>query len=212
MTGSILMSLGFSPLAAAGLALIANTAPVAFGALGAPITGLQQATQLDYNMLGAMVGRQLPLFSVIGPFGLIWAFAGFRAAKEIWPAALICGVTFGVSQFAISNYISPSLAFFFQAEDGIRYLCVTGVQTCALPICARRDETLARCRAFVASDPVKIRIDRWPFRVLAGNWVLESAERQATGLWGARADRGGESRSEERRVGKECRSRWSPYH
>ncbi len=110
MTGSILMSLGFSPLAAAGLSLIANTAPVAFGALGAPITGLQQATQLDYNMLGAMVGRQLPLFSVVVPFWLIWAFAGFRAAKEIWPAALICGLTFGVSQFAISNYISPSLA------------------------------------------------------------------------------------------------------
>ncbi len=110
MTGSILMSLGFSPLAAAGLSLIANTAPVAFGALGAPITGLQQATQLDYNMLGAMVGRQLPLFSVIVPFWLIWAFAGFRATKEIWPAALICGLTFGVSQFAISNYISPSLA------------------------------------------------------------------------------------------------------
>jgi lactate permease len=110
MTGSILMSLGFSPLAAAGLSLIANTAPVAFGALGAPITGLQQATQLDYNMLGAMVGRQLPLFSVIVPFWLIWAFAGFRAAKEVWPAALVAGLTFGVSQFAISNYISPSLA------------------------------------------------------------------------------------------------------
>ena len=61
-------------------------------------------------MLGAMVGRQLPLFSVIVPFWLIWAFAGFRATKEIWPAALICGLTFGVSQFAISNYISPSLA------------------------------------------------------------------------------------------------------
>src|SRR5258705_4275538 len=61
-------------------------------------------------MLGAMVGRQLPLFSVIVPFWLIWAFAGFRATKEIWPAALICGLTFGVSQFAISNYIGPSLA------------------------------------------------------------------------------------------------------
>lgn len=110
MTGSILMSLGFSPLAASGLSLIANTAPVAFGALGAPITGLQQATQLDYNALGAMVGRQLPPFSVIVPFWLIWAFAGFRGALEIWPAAVVCGLTFGVSQFAISNYISPSLA------------------------------------------------------------------------------------------------------
>src|SRR5258708_30415720 len=93
MSGSILMSLGFSPLAAAGLSLIANTAPVAFGALGAPITGLQQATQLDYNMFGAMVGRQLPLFSVIVPFWLIRAVARFRAAKEIWPSALICALT-----------------------------------------------------------------------------------------------------------------------
>ncbi len=110
VTGSILMSLGFSPLAAAGLSLIANTAPVAFGALGTPITALQAATGLDLNMLGAMVGRQLPLFSVIVPFWLIWAFAGFRATMEIWPAALICGLTFGVAQFAISNYIGPSLA------------------------------------------------------------------------------------------------------
>jgi lactate permease len=125
MTGSILMSLGFSPLAAAGLSLIANTAPVAFGALGAPITGLQQATQLDYNMLGAMVGRQLPLFSVIVPFWLIWAFAGFRATKEIWPAALVCGLTFGVSQFAISNYISPSLAAIGAAV--ICLICLRGL-------------------------------------------------------------------------------------
>ena len=110
VTGAILMSLGFSPLAAAGLSLIANTAPVAFGALGAPITGLQTATQLDYNMLGAMVGRQLPLFSVIVPFWLIWAFAGWRATLQIWPAAIVCGLTFGVGQFVISNYISPSLA------------------------------------------------------------------------------------------------------
>jgi lactate permease len=110
MTGSILMSLGFSPLAAAGLSLIANTAPVAFGALAAPVTGLQQATQLDYNMLGAMIGRQLAFFSFIVPFWLIWAFAGFRAAKEIWPAAAICGLSFAVSQFAISNYVSPALA------------------------------------------------------------------------------------------------------
>ena len=110
MTGSILMSLGFSPLAASGLSLIANTAPVAFGALGAPIIGLQASSGLDFNALGAMVGRQLPPFSVIVPFWLIWAFAGFRATVEIWPAALICGLTFGVSQFAISNYLSPTLA------------------------------------------------------------------------------------------------------
>jgi len=79
-------------------------------------------------MLGAMVGRQLPLFSVIVPFWLIWAFAGFRAAKEIWPAALICGLTFGVSQFAISNYISPSLAAIGAAL--ICLFCLRGFLLC----------------------------------------------------------------------------------
>jgi len=111
VTGAILMGLGFSPLAAAGLSLIANTAPVAFGALGTPIVGLAAATGLDVIKLGAMVGRQLPLFSVIVPFWLIWAFAGFRATKEIWPAALVCGISFGFTQFAISNILmSPYLA------------------------------------------------------------------------------------------------------
>jgi lactate permease len=105
------MGLGFSPLAAAGLSLIANTAPVAFGALGTPIVGLAAATGLDVIKLGAMVGRQLPLFSVIVPFWLIWAFAGARATWQIWPAALICGVSFGATQFVISNVLmSPYLA------------------------------------------------------------------------------------------------------
>jgi lactate permease len=110
VTGTILMGLGFSPLAAAGLSLIANTAPVAFGALGTPIVGLSAATGIDVFPLGAMVGRQLPLFSVIVPFWLVWAFAGWRAAKEIWPAAIVCGLTFGIAQFAISNYINSYLA------------------------------------------------------------------------------------------------------
>jgi lactate permease len=110
VTGQIMMGLGFSPLASAGLSLIANTAPVAFGALGAPIAGLSTATGIDPYLLGAMVGRQLPLFSVIVPFWLIWAFAGWRGAKEIWPAALVCGLSFGITQFLISNYISPWIA------------------------------------------------------------------------------------------------------
>jgi lactate permease len=110
VTGQIMMGLGFSPLASAGLSLIANTAPVAFGALGAPIAGLAAATGIDPYLLGAMVGRQLPLFSVIVPFWLIWAFAGWRGAKEIWPAAAVCGLSFGTTQFLISNYISPWIA------------------------------------------------------------------------------------------------------
>jgi lactate permease len=107
VTGAILMGLGFSPLAAAGLSLIANTAPVAYGALGTPIQGLASVTGLDPYLLGAMVGRQLPLFSLIVPFWLIWAFAGFRGMIQIWPAILVCGLSFAVPQFLISNYINP---------------------------------------------------------------------------------------------------------
>src|SRR4051794_6062646 len=107
VTGAALMGLGFSPLAAAGLSLIANTAPVAYGALGTPIAGLASVTGLDPYVLGAMVGRQLPFFSVIVPFWLIWAFAGFRGMIQIWPALLVCGVSFAVPQFLISNYVNP---------------------------------------------------------------------------------------------------------
>src|SRR5881394_307933 len=109
VTGAILIGLGFSPLSASGLSLIANTAPVAFGALGAPLIGLQGVTGLDLKELSAMVGRQLPFFSVIVPFWLIWAFAGFRAMIEIWPAILVAGVCFAVPQFLVSNFHGPWL-------------------------------------------------------------------------------------------------------
>ena len=107
VTGAILMGLGFSPLAAAGLSLIANTAPVAYGALGTPIAGLASVTGLDPYILGAMVGRQLPFFSLIVPFWLIWVFAGWKGMKEIWPAILVTGVSFAVPQFLISNFVNP---------------------------------------------------------------------------------------------------------
>ncbi len=107
ITGAILIGLGFSPLAASGLSLIANTAPVAYGALGTPIQGLASVTGLDPFVLGAMVGRQLPFFSLIVPFWLIWAFAGWRGMMAIWPAVLVTGVSFAVPQFVISNFINP---------------------------------------------------------------------------------------------------------
>jgi lactate permease len=107
VTGAILIGLGFSPLAASGLSLIANTAPVAYGALGTPIAGLASVTGIDPYILGAMVGRQLPFFSLIVPFWLIWAFAGWRGMVQVWPAILICGVSFAVPQFLISNYVNP---------------------------------------------------------------------------------------------------------
>ncbi|HLG82800.1 MAG TPA: L-lactate permease [Bradyrhizobium sp.] len=107
ITGSILIGLGFSPLAASGLSLIANTAPVAYGALGTPIQGLASVTGLDPYILGAMVGRQLPFFSLIVPFWVVWAFAGWRGMKDVWPAILVTGVCFAIPQFVISNYINP---------------------------------------------------------------------------------------------------------
>ena len=109
VTGAILIGLGFSPLAASGLSLIANTAPVAYGALGTPIIALAAVTGLDLIKLGAMVGRQLPFFSLLVPFWLIWAFAGWRGMKEIWPAILVAGVSFAVPQFLVSNYHGPWL-------------------------------------------------------------------------------------------------------
>ena len=109
VTGAILIGLGFTPLAASGLSLIANTAPVAYGALGTPIIGLQSVTGLDLRELSAMVGRQLPFFSLIVPFWLIWAFAGFRGMLEIWPAILVAGVFFAVPQFLMSNFHGPWL-------------------------------------------------------------------------------------------------------
>src|SRR5262249_16421173 len=107
VTGAILIGLGFSPLAASGLSLIANTAPVAFGALGRTIAGLASVIELDPFMLGAMVGRQLPFFSLIVPFWLIWAFAGWKGMKDVWPAILVTGVSFAIPQYLISNFINP---------------------------------------------------------------------------------------------------------
>jgi lactate permease len=107
ITGAVLIGLGFSPLAASGLSLIANTAPVAFGALGTPIQGLATVTGIDPFLLGAMVGRQLPIFSLLVPFWVVWAFAGWKGMKDVWPAILVTGVSFAVPQFVISNFINP---------------------------------------------------------------------------------------------------------
>jgi len=93
-----------------GLSLVANTAPVAFGALGTPIIALAGVTGIDMLKLSAMVGRQLPVFSVIIPFWLVWAYAGFGGMLEVWPALITAGVAFAVPQFLISNYHGPWLA------------------------------------------------------------------------------------------------------
>ena len=109
VTAAMLIGLGFVPLAASGLSLIANTAPVAFGALGTPIIALAAVTGLDLHELSAMVGRQLPFFSIIVPFWLIWAFVGLRRMIEVWPPILVAGVAFAVPQYLVSNFHGPWL-------------------------------------------------------------------------------------------------------
>ena len=109
ITAAILMQLGFHPLQASALSLIANTAPVAFGSLGTPIIALSTVTDLDQLHLSAMIGRQLPFFSLIVPFWVVWAYAGFRRTLQVWPAALTAGVAFAVPQFLVSNFNGPWL-------------------------------------------------------------------------------------------------------
>jgi lactate permease len=119
ITAAILIQLGFRPLAACGLALIANTAPVAFGALGTPIIALSAVTGIDILKLSAMVGRQLPLFSFIVPFWVIWAMAGFRGMISVWPAAFVAGFSFALTQFLVSNYHGPWLVDIFASIASI---------------------------------------------------------------------------------------------
>src|SRR5882724_2489350 len=107
--GAMLIGLGFRPLQAAGLALLGNTAPVAYGALGTPIITLAKVTGLPEGALSAMAGRQLPFFSVLIPFWLVWAMAGRKAMREVWPACLTAGLSFGITQFVVSNLFGPSL-------------------------------------------------------------------------------------------------------
>jgi lactate permease len=109
VTAALLIGLGFRPLQASGLSLIANTAPVAYGALGTPIIALAAVTGFSEFTLGAQVGRILPFFSVLVPFWLVWAYAGYKGMKEIWPAIAVAGVTFAIPQFLISNLHGPWL-------------------------------------------------------------------------------------------------------
>jgi lactate permease len=109
VTAAILIGLGFKPLQASGLSLIANTAPVAYGALGTPLVALAGVTGLDLLHLSAMAGRILPFFSILVPFWLLWAYAGFEGMIEIWPAVLVAGVFFAIPQFLVSNFHGPWL-------------------------------------------------------------------------------------------------------
>jgi lactate permease len=122
--GAILISLGFPPLKAAGLSLIANTAPVAFGALGIPTITLHGVTNIDLMLLSRTIGVILAPFCLLVPFWLIWAYAGFRAMIEVWPAILVAGITFSTAQLLMATFSGPSLAAIVAAVSTILVLVI----------------------------------------------------------------------------------------
>jgi lactate permease len=109
ITAALLMGLGFTPLYAAGLSLIANTAPVAYGAIGTPILTLGAVTGISPDLLSAMAGRQLPFVSLLVPAWLVATMSGWRGLMGAWPAVLVCGGSFAIVQFLWSNYVGPEL-------------------------------------------------------------------------------------------------------
>ena len=109
ISAALLVGAGFPALEAACLALLANTAPVAFGSLGTPIVMLAKVTGLDEQAISVMAGRQLPFFSLLVPAWMVWAMAGWRGLAGVWPAVIVSGATFAAAQFTISNFIGAAL-------------------------------------------------------------------------------------------------------
>ena len=128
ITSVMLIALGFKPIKAASIALVANTAPVAFGAIAVPITTLSEVTGLDKGDLGAMVGRQTPFLALIVPLILIGMVDGRRGIRQAWPVAVVGGLAFALAQFACSNYISVELT------DIVASLVATGAIVALLRI------------------------------------------------------------------------------
>jgi lactate permease len=135
VTSVMLLALGFKPLKAAVLALVANTAPVAFGAMATPIITLAKVSGLSTDTLGAMVGRQTPIMSVFVPLALVAIVDGRRGLRQTWPAALTGGVVFGLGQYAASNFVSVPLA------DVIASLLSAGAIVLLVRVMPRRGES-----------------------------------------------------------------------
>lgn len=149
VTAAILISLGFRPLQASGLALIANTAPVAFGSIGTPIIAISTVTGLDLLKLSAMVGRQLPVFSLLVPFWVVCAFGGWRALIGVWPAALTAGLGFAIPQFLVSNFHGPWLV------DLVSSLCSMGALAGLLMVWRPREQWSLAAAPRPVAEPSK---------------------------------------------------------
>lgn len=170
VTAAILIQLGFKPLQASGLSLIANTAPVAFGALGTPIIALSKVTGIDEFTLSKMVGRQLPFFSLIVPFWVVCAMAGFRGLLGVWPAALVAGAAFAIPQFLVSNLHGPWLV------DIVSSLCSMAALVALLRFWQPRDQWKPKgvdVQNASAAEPVAT--ERARTRQAWTPWILLSA-------------------------------------
>jgi len=157
ITGALLIGIGFRPLEAAKLALIGNTAPVAFGSVGIPIITLSKVTGLDIHLLSAMVGRQLPIFSLIVPFWLIVTQAGWSGMTAVWPACLVTGLCFGVTQFFVSNFHGPWLVDIISAVVSMGALII--LLQFWKP--AREQPTIARAANLHAETPAPPHAPAW---------------------------------------------------
>jgi len=124
ITAAMLVGLGFNPLYAAGICLIANTAPVAFGAIGIPITVASQVTGIPEMAISQMVGRTLPILSMVLPFYLIILMAGFKKAMEVLPAILVSGISFALLQWSSANFLGPALPDVFAGLGSIIALII----------------------------------------------------------------------------------------
>ena len=175
VTAAILIGLGFKPLAASGLSLIANTAPVAFGALGIPLIALNGVTGIDLMTLSANIGRILTPFCILVPFWLIWAFAGFKGMLEVWPAILVAGGSFAVTQLLVSNLHGPWLVDI--AASVVSMTCLIGFLLKWQPktIWALEGETAVRAARGVRSHATGRIVKAWT------PWVILSI---LVGLWG----------------------------
>lgn len=124
ISSALMIGVGFPPLYAAGLALLANTAPVAFGSLGIPIITLGDVTKIDANVISIMAGRQLPFFSILIPIWMVLLMSGWRGLKQVWPAVLVAGGSFATVQFVVSQLFGPMLV---DVAGGLFSLVVMGI-------------------------------------------------------------------------------------
>ncbi|MDR3671097.1 MAG: L-lactate permease [Holophaga sp.] len=175
VTAAILIGLGFKPLQASGLSLIANTAPVAFGALGIPLVALNGVTGIDLLVLSSNVGRILTPFCVMVPFWLIWAFAGFKGMCEVWPAILVAGGSFAVTQLLVSNLHGPWLVDIAAAV--VSMVCLIGFLLIWKPkhIWSMEHDSATRTTDVRVAQPTSVVVRAWM------PWVILSV---MVALWG----------------------------